>query len=122
MKNGFIAISSILIIAAVVLTISITVSLLSIGEGQSALSLMKGEATLNLIEGCMEDAMLQISINPNYSGGLINRPEGACNIAVSNIGSDYTVTSTNTSTDYKRTIQSVVNRSSALMISSWKEI
>ncbi len=123
MKKSFIAISSVLIIAAVVLTIGITVSLMSIGEGQSALSLTKGEITLNLGEGCMEDALLQISKNSNYSGGMISQPEGICTITVLKAGNSYTVTSTNTATDYRRTIQAVVNKSASnLIISSWKEI
>ena len=121
-SNGFIAISAVLIVTAVVISIGITVSLLSIGEGQTSLSLTKGEAVLNLIESCAENTLLIITTDTNYTGGIINTPEGDCSVAVSKVGSDFTVTSTNTGTTYKRTIQIMFTRSTSLDISSWKEI
>lgn len=121
-KKGFIALSSILIISAVVLIISVSVSMLSIGEGQSGLALYKGEDNLNFVEGCMEDALLKARANVNYSGGNITRPEGACVVVVSKVGSTWTMTTTSSTTFYKRTIQTVFTRANSITITSWKEI
>lgn len=120
-EQGYVAISIVLILTAVVLGIMITVAQLGIGEGQVSLALSKGEDSLNLTEGCMEDALLKIRSNASYSGGSITRPEGTCSIGVSQAGSTYTVTATTVTTTYKRTIQAVVVRGSSLSLTSWKE-
>lgn len=120
-SGGYVAISVVLILTAVVLGIMITVAQLGVGEGQVSLALSKGEDTLNFTEGCMEDALLKIRSNASYAGGTITRPEGTCSITVSQAGSTYTVTATTTATTYKRTIQAVAIRSTSMSLTSWKE-
>lgn len=120
-ERGYVAISIVLILSAIILGIIVTVAQLSIGEGQVALSLSKGEDTLDFVEGCMEDALLNINASSSYSGGTITRPEGTCSITVSKSGSTYTTTATTTATTYNRTIQTVLTRSSGISITSWKE-
>jgi hypothetical protein len=120
-KEGYVAITVVIVLAAVVLGIMVAVAQLGIGEGQSSLALSKGEDTLAFVEGCMEDALLKIHNSASYSGGNITRPEGTCTISISQAGSTYTITSTANATDYARTIVAVVNRSSTLTITSWRE-
>lgn len=123
-KQGFIAITSVLIISAVVLAITINVSLLSIGQGQAGLALTKGEDTLAFVDGCAEDALLKLRASSAYAGGNITRPgvEGTCTVTVASGGSTFTLTVSTTNTLYKRTVQVVVNRGSAITLTSWKEI
>lgn len=122
-QQGFLAISTVLIVSAVALSIGITVSLLAIGEGQSALAVTKGEDTLAFVESCAEDALMNIRASSSYEGNFtITRPEGTCEITVSRAGNVYTVTATTTNTQYKRTIQSVVTRTTTITTTSWKEI
>lgn len=123
-KQGFIAITSVLIISAVVLAITINVSLLSIGQGQAGLALTKGEDTLVFVDGCAEDALLKLRASSAYVGGNITRPgvEGTCTVTVASGGSTYTLTVSTINTLYKRTVQVVVNRGSAITLTSWKEI
>lgn len=125
MKNnsGYVAIITVLIIALVGIAIVSTYAFLGIGEGYSALSLTNGENALEFSEGCMEDALLNIRASASYASETITRPEGTCSIAVSSVGSVYTVTSTATSSPrYSRTIQAVATRGAIQMtITSWKE-
>ena len=121
-KNGFIALTSILVISVVILSITLTVVYLSVGQGQSSLAITKGEDQLNFVEGCMEDALLKIRANASYAGGTITRPEGSCSITVSQVGNIYTVNSTGSVLNYKRTVQVNATRSSTIVINSWKEI
>ncbi len=122
-EQGYVAISIILILTVVISGVMITVAQLGVGEGQVSLAITKGEGALVFIEGCMEDALLKLRNSASYAGGTISRPEGICTITVSQAGSNYTVTTTTTATDYRRTVQAVVNRGgSYLTISSWKEI
>src|SRR3972149_11622396 len=65
-KKGFVAITTVLILSAVVVAIATTVTLLSIGEAQSSLSLFKGEDNLSFVEGCVEDVMMKIRSNPAF--------------------------------------------------------
>ena len=125
MKNdsGFIAITSVLVIAAVALAISVTVSLLAIGEGQSSLALFKGEDTVTFVEGCAEDALLKVRQNSSYAGGNITRPEGTCVVTVSKAGNVWTVTSTTNVTAFKRSIQTIFTLNGInIGLTSWKEI
>ena len=119
--GGYMAIAMVLILTAIILGIMITVTQLGIGEGQASLALSKGEDTLGFTEGCMEDALLKIWSDPSYTSGTITRPEGTCTVTVSQVGNVYTVTTTGTATNYKRTVEAVVTRGSSMTITSWKE-
>jgi len=120
-EGGYVAISIVLILTAVILGIMVTVAQLGIGEGQVSLALSKGEDTLHFVEGCTEDALLKIRSNASYAGGTITRPEGTCSITVSTVGSTYTVTTSTTATSYKRTVQAVAIRGTTVSLTSWKE-
>lgn len=122
MQKGFIAISSVIIIAAVVLAISISVTYLAIGEGQSALATTKGEETLNLVESCIEEALMKIRSAPNYAGGTITFPTGSCSVTVIKQANNFTVTATNIGTDHIRTLETKATRTGSITITSWKEI
>ena len=124
-EMGYVAISIILILTAVVLGIIVTVAQLGIGEGQVSLALSKGEDTLHFVEGCTEDALLKIRSSPSYTGGTISRPEGTCLVTVTG-GGPYTVTASvnnwQGTSGYNRTIQVVVTRGSTMSLTSWKEL
>lgn len=124
MKKGFAAITTILILSAVVLAISTTVTLLSIDEAQSSLSLFKGEDNLGFAEGCVEDVMLKIRANSSYSANSISRPEGTCSITYNTGGpTNWDITVTSQSNTYQRQIRVVFTRNpTGISLSSWKEI
>jgi hypothetical protein len=120
-KNGFLALSLILIILAVVSAIVVSVSLMAIGEGKGGLFHYYGTYSLSLAEACMEDALLKFRTNPSYTGGTINFPQGSCNVTVSLVSGAYRVTTTFTYKNSTRTIEAAVTRTSKLNLSSWKE-
>lgn len=124
-RQGYIALFTVIIIVAVVITISATVSLLSIGEAQSSFSLYKGEENLQFVEGCVEDGLLKSRNDPSYNGGTITRPEGTCTILpISKVGSTWTMTVTADATaQYKRSVQTVFTRTgTGVQLVSWKEV
>ncbi|KKR81112.1 MAG: hypothetical protein UU73_C0003G0014 [Candidatus Daviesbacteria bacterium GW2011_GWA1_41_61] len=128
MKRGFAALSTVLILASVVVSIALTVSLLSIGEAQSGLALFKGEDNLSLVEGCVEDVMLKVRADQNYNanGATITRPEGTCLISVnSGLGGpvNWDLTVTSQSLDYQRQVRIIFTRNpTGITLNSWKEI
>lgn len=121
--NGFIALSTVLIISAVALSVAISVSLLSLSEAQSSFTLMKGEDALQFVEGCAEDALLKAQADASYNGGSISRPEGTCTISITKLGNTWTMTATTTNQQYKRTIEAVFQRlPTGITLTSWREI
>ncbi len=123
MEKGYIALITVLIVMAVVITTTVSVALLAIGEGQSGLSIFKGEDALNFAEGCAEDGLLKSRADFNYNGGAIYRPEGNCSISISKISIPWTMTAASSVNLYKRTIEIKYTRNpTGIILSSWKEI
>lgn len=123
MRKGFAAITTILILSAVVLAISTTVTLLSIDEVQSSLSLFKGEDNLDLVEGCTEDYLLKIRADAGFAATNITRPEGECQITITSGNPNWDITVEAIGTNYQRKIRVVfVRNSTGINLTSWKEI
>ncbi len=120
-RNGFLAMSSVLIVAGIALAIAVSTSLIGIGEGKTGLLHFNGSSALYLAEGCMEDALLNIRANVSYAGGTITRPEGSCTVVVVGAG-PYTITVSTTINSITRQIQTVATRNGKVEISSWKEL
>lgn len=130
-QKGYIALTSVLVIIAVIVAAALTVTYLAIGEGQSGLALFKGEENLAFVEGCVEDGMLKARSDVNFGNPvgtevIINRPEGACSVTVaSKVGVTWTmnVTTSGASVPYKRTIVVIFDRNpTGITLTSWKEI
>lgn len=122
-KRGYIAISTMLIISVIVLTISISITMLSIDSAQSSLAIMKGEDTLSFVEGCAEDGLLKSQASIDYAGGAITRPEGTCQIALSKNGTLWTMTVSTLDTKYIKTVMVTFSRTpTEVTLLSEKEI
>lgn len=121
-KNGYIAIASVLVIAAIVLTIAVTVSLLSINDIQSALANKKGVEALNLVEACVENALLQLN-EENTIDLVITIPQGECFVTIdSQSGSNWTFTVSGEFENYTKNIQISASRVSTVEVTNWSEL
>lgn len=122
--RGYIALSMILVIGAVVIGVAMTVSLLAIGEAQSGLTQFKGEDAWSFVDGCAEDALQKIHDNAGYLGGTIARPEGICSVTVNAPDPNWiiTVTTNEASPKYQRTVQIQATRGTTITVTSWKEL
>lgn len=124
---GFIAISTVVIILAVIIALTLVMSYAAINEAQSGLALYLGEESFTFVEGCVEDVMLKIRNDGTYSGTSITRPEGTCQI-IYNAGTsrptNWDITVTTTATDYHRTLNVIFTRDdiTGLTVSNWVEI
>lgn len=79
--TGYIALTTVLVVGVVLVTIGLSVSLLAISEGQLALSGRRNESTLDIVEGCVEVGLLQFR-NTNTVDATIVLPEGTCLVTV----------------------------------------
>ena len=122
MKKGYIALSSIIVISAVLIIIVVSVSLLSVSETQVSLGEQKKETTIDYLEACVEDALLQLN-NQNAIPTQIPLPEGNCDVTIdSQVGSSWTFTVSGTQDNYTKAVQVQADRGTEVAITSWKEI
>lgn len=119
---GYIAISSILVIAAVVLIIGTTVALVSINEGQMSLAAIQSDTALGIVEGCTEEALLFLNEN-NTLPATITVPLGSCTATTNSVvGTTWTITISTTVNTFTKSVQIILTRGSTITISSWSEI
>lgn len=119
---GYTAIATVLVIAAVAMIIGTTTSLLSIDGLQAGYNLDQGQATLQIVESCVEDTLLYLNEN-NSLPPSISLPEGSCSVTLnSQVGVVWTFTVAGSINGYTKSVQVVANRSSAVSITSWREL
>lgn len=126
LKNGFVALISILIIGAVVLVISIGLSLRSISETDMSLSQQQANNALSLANLCAEQALMKLESVLNYSGSeTLNIDGNSCSIlAITGSGNTNRIVTTQSAVGgYTRKVKVVVSQISPIMqISSWNEV
>lgn len=121
-KTGYIALSSVLVISAVVLIVGVSVTLLSISEAQISLGGRKSEASVDFVEGCVEEALLRLN-EDNSVPTTIGLPQGQCSVTIDgHVGDDWILTVSGSLDGYYHSIQVVANRSSTVTITSWGEV
>lgn len=121
-KNGYIALTSVLVIAAVILIIVVATSLLAISEAQISLSDTRGSKTTDFVESCTEDALILLNEN-NALPSSISHPEGTCTISnVSTASTVWTFTVSATVETHTKAIEVVANRDGGISITSWTEL
>ena len=124
MKNqtGYIAITSVLVIAAIVLIIGTSVSLFAVNDIQSALSNKKSNESLDLVESCVEDALLRLN-EDNSIPATITLPYGSCSVTInSQVGTLWTFTVSGTFISHAKSIQVVADRTNTVTVNSWTQL
>lgn len=125
-QQGFIALISVLIIGAVVLVISIGLSLRSVGETNMALSEQESHRALALANLCAEQALMKLESVLNYAGNesIIVGSESCTIRPVTGSGNlNRTVETQSTVSGYTKKVRVVVSRiSPTIQITSWGEI
>lgn len=125
-KQQALALITVLIFGAfamIVITFGITLMLI---QTDSARQFLAAQKALTLAESGMENALIHLLRNPNYSGEILTLPGGTATIVVSDSGSNKIVTVTadsGNSLNSIRTIQAlVVEENGQSLIESWQEL
>src|SRR3990172_7921242 len=120
-NNGFIALTSLMVVTALVILIGISVSALSINDLQSSFAAFKNEELIDIGDACIEDALLKLN-EDNSLPSSITLLGGSCTIAInSQVGSNWDFTVTASKEGYTKKIRVSANRTSTVAITSWKE-
>lgn len=90
-ESGVIALTSLLVISVVVLSVVVSSSLLGILSAQNSLVYKKGAEALHIAHGCVEEALLRLRNDTNYSGGSLQLSDGSCTITVTGSGNNRTI-------------------------------
>jgi len=128
MNRGFIALISILIISALIVLISVGVSLRSIGETNMALDEQEAHRALALADLCSEQALINLINDINYSGGeTITVGDESCDIvSVDGVGNEDRIVKTESIVSgYTKKIKvevAQISPTTTTVISSWEEV
>lgn len=121
--KGYIAFTTLLIVGAVSLSVALSVSILSIGEGQMSLSTKKGQQVFYLAESCIEDSLEQIKNNNNYNGGSFNIFDGSCTININKQGNNWIIIVSAIKDNFEKKIETQITKTGGnIILNSWKEI
>lgn len=121
-KNGYVAISSVIIIGAVILVIGLSVSFNAINEVQQSLGEEHKEVSLGSVESCAEDALNRIRLNDALPA-TITLPTGSCSVTInSHVGNNWTFTVSGTFSGHTKNIQVSATRTTQVTVVSWLEI
>lgn len=107
-KQGFIMMITLIIIAAIISVIVVGVSLSSITFLQSTDTTISGERGRYYTEGCMQEALIQLSMDNTYSGGTLTLSGASCVVVVSGVGGSRTVTVAGDLNDFANSLSAEV--------------
>lgn len=122
MRHGYIAFTTLLIIATVATAVALTISTIAISLSQMTTSTHSGEAMSHLADACIEDALEKIKNNPSYSGQTFTLLGGTCTINATSAGNTWTVTVSATDGIYEKSREVTANRTNTVSITNWKKL
>ncbi len=123
MKTGFIALILVLVLGAAALGLALSSSGLGLGELDTAVLSARGGEVLAAAEGCLEDALERLRLNPSYSGSNLTLGEASCIITITG--------STTKTIEVQATLGEVGKRlratatpgaNNSLTLNSWEEL
>jgi len=121
-NNGFIALVTVLIIFAIVLLVGLSIGLLSINEAQMGLKKSQSSQAYYLANLCVEDALMKLKENINYSGNeTIETESGSCQILP--IEGKWTIKTISNFQNQVKKIKIIISQvNPKMIISSWQEV
>ena len=121
-KEGYIALTTILIIGAILLAIGLVLGLTSVTELQISLSNFKKNEALNAVESCAEEA-LTFYRNTDSVPSVITLPETTCNVTINTQTSNNIVFVINVSeSGYAKSLEIDASKTDHVYVNSWREI
>lgn len=118
-KNGYTAVSSVLVIGTVLLLIGLTLTLTTLNGLLTSFASVQGSKALYFVESCAEDALLYLNENNSLPASVTN-PLGTCTVTLnSQVSNTWTFTTAGTINGHTKSIQIVADRTSTIAITSW---
>lgn len=113
----------VVVVSAAALLITYNSSLSGLDELDSGYTFQKGEEAFSASDGCIEEALQRLRLNPLYSGSNLNLGGRSCIITVSGGGNSRTITSTGTVGNFNKKIGvGITIIANTITINSWEEL
>lgn len=118
------ALITLLVFTALLLMIGMAAIMVMITNSQSTTKLQQSTLALYIAESGVENALLRLLRDPNYSGEVLPVETGQSTITVTDIGGNQKkIVSKGKNGDFLRTMQITIDYTGNIMsIISWKEI
>ncbi|MBI4226099.1 hypothetical protein HY612_03210 [Candidatus Roizmanbacteria bacterium] len=110
-----------LVFMIIAITVTSAATTLILVNSSNTQKMEGGTVAYHLAESGVENALLRLLRNPNYTGETLNINEGTATITVTG-SNPYTITSIGRNGNFSRTLQVVVNYNGNMTISSWREV
>lgn len=121
--TGVSVLFTMLVISAVVLMVATTATLMGLDESMIALRQTKGLETFMSADGCVEESLVRLNSNWNYTGGDIFIHDVLCTMTINGTGNYRTIRVTSIKEGlYTRDIQLEFSRTDGSHITSWQEL
>jgi hypothetical protein len=125
MTKGFSLLIIVLLIGSAALALAVSSVWLGVSERELA-QVWSGAADAKLLaEGCVENALWRLKVEPNYSGETLSQSGKSCIINITKTGSpitDATLVVTGTVGDYSKIISATLKvTGQTWQITSWSE-
>lgn len=122
-NQGFIVLTSFLLILAIGVAVILHIYLSGIDYGRSSLSLEKSAQAKNLANACAEDALAQIKYNNSFTGTIsVTMGQGNCLATIANGGGGVRNISVQASVgSIIRNINISTSAINPITVSSWQE-
>jgi hypothetical protein len=119
LNNGYAAISSVLVITVIIISLGLSASLLGINDMQSSLAQKKGGEALNSVEGCVEDILVRINEGLPIPTTLV-LPGWSCYVTInSQNGSEWDIDVETSIDGYNKRINVIADRNSTISVLKW---
>jgi len=122
-QSGNIALITLLIVMAVTLTIGISMYSMSLINVKMAFGDQQLKQALFIAESCLEEAYLQLKLDPLYTSSSITLPNGTCSITITPNGSERVIIVESEKNNYYRSIETSVTLGYfSVSQNYWKEL
>lgn len=121
-KNGYIAITVVIILLFVIITMGVVSSFGSLNQIQTSYSGIQSMEAFSRVESCADEALYQLNITGNLPNSVIIL-NYSCTITVeSQAGSEWTFLISHTNLGYTKTVRLTASRSDRVYVTQWEEI
>jgi hypothetical protein len=107
-QKGIAALVIVVVIASVTLLIAYGAAVFGLGELEQGNASQKSSEALSIANGCAEEALRHLRIDPNYTGAGLSLGAGSCIIGITANGNRRTIVSTGTVAEYNKKVSVVV--------------
>jgi len=121
-RSGATMLLTVLIVGFVALLVTLSTAMRGIGELNMGFAENQSYETLAIADACAQEALLQLSLDDEYTGGTITVGDGTCTITVTTSGTDRTIDVSATIDRWTRKYTVEVNlQNNRVNLRSWEQ-